>query len=86
MQSISSKTEIKSVYVFTGADPDRPLRFYDVKAHPIPIITPGTLYVSFKGNISRDLPRTIAIELGLVKYFVGIPFPLPCFDNRLGSW
>ncbi|XP_060590967.1 ganglioside GM2 activator-like isoform X1 [Ruditapes philippinarum] len=68
-----------------GADPDRPLRFYDVKAHPIPIITPGTLYVSFKGNISRDLPRTIAIELGLVKYFVGIPFPLPCFDNRLGS-
>ncbi|KAL4230947.1 Ganglioside GM2 activator [Mactra antiquata] len=68
-----------------GADTDRPLRFHDVKAHPVPIITPGTLYVSFNGNITQDLPDTLAIELGLVKYFVGIPFPLPCFDSRLGS-
>ncbi|WAR00418.1 hypothetical protein MAR_024790, partial [Mya arenaria] len=64
---------------------DRPLQFYDVKAHPVPIVTPGTLYVSFRGNITYDLPRDISFELGLVKYFIGIPFPLPCFDSSLGS-
>ncbi|XP_052797043.1 ganglioside GM2 activator-like isoform X2 [Mya arenaria] len=68
-----------------GSEVDRPLQFYDVKAHPVPIVTPGTLYVSFRGNITYDLPRDISFELGLVKYFIGIPFPLPCFDSSLGS-
>ncbi|XP_052282673.1 ganglioside GM2 activator-like isoform X2 [Dreissena polymorpha] len=72
-------------YSDCGTEPGRPLRFFEVKANPVPIVTPGTLYVSFRGNITRDLPRDISFEIGLTKYLIGIPFPLPCFDSSLGS-
>ena len=71
---------------FVGMNPDRPLWVFEFRASPVPIITPGTLYVSFRGNITRDLPRTLSIELRVVKYLIGIPFPLPCFDGTIGSW
>ena len=73
-------------FSITGLDADRPLRIYEVKANPIPIVTPGTLYVSFKGNLTEDLPNVLSVELQWVKYFVGIPFPIPCFETNIGSW
>ncbi|KAL3878934.1 hypothetical protein ACJMK2_031258 [Sinanodonta woodiana] len=71
--------------VLIRKDPRRPIVFYDVRVHPMPIVTPGTVYLTFSGNITKDLPRGISVELGVVKYMIGIPFPLPCFDNHLGS-
>ncbi|XP_041357547.1 ganglioside GM2 activator-like [Gigantopelta aegis] len=68
-----------------GKDPTRPIHFYNIKAHPMPIIIPGTLYVSMVGNVTHDLPRRITIEMSIMKYFFGIPFMIPCFDNRIGS-
>ncbi|XP_069130901.1 ganglioside GM2 activator-like isoform X1 [Argopecten irradians] len=68
-----------------GKNPHRPIFFYDFKANPIPIITPGTLYVSMAGNISYDLPRRISIKLEVKKYFIGIAFLVPCFDSNIGS-
>ncbi|KAL5011483.1 hypothetical protein ScPMuIL_010034 [Solemya velum] len=51
----------------------------------MPIITPGTLYVSLAGNVTHELPRRISIELVVKKYLIGIPFMLPCFNDRIGS-
>nr|KAG5705442.1 hypothetical protein BaRGS_004569 [Batillaria attramentaria] len=42
-----------------GSDPDRPIHFSTVRAHPIPVIVPGTLYVTLAGNLTSDLPRRL---------------------------
>ncbi|XP_067662986.1 ganglioside GM2 activator-like [Haliotis asinina] len=68
-----------------GKENNRPIHFYDVKASPMPVIIPGTLYVSFTGNVTEDLPRRVSVELSIMKYFFGIPFMIPCFDNHIGS-
>ena len=72
--------------IFSGEKKDRPIFFHDVQAYPIPIITPGTLYVSMLGNVTYTLPRMISVKMTVTKYFIGIPFQLPCFNNNIGSW
>ena len=67
-------------------NPNRPVHFYDVRLSPIPIVTPGTLYISLAGNISYTLPRRLSIKLEVTKYWIGIPFMVPCFGNTVGSW
>lgn len=70
----------------TGSDPDRLIHFHEVKAHPMPIIVPGTLYVTFAGNFTSDLPRRLTVELNIMKYFFGFPFSVPCLKGGIGSW
>ena len=72
--------------VSAGSDPHRPIRFLTVKAHPIPVIVPGTLYVTLAGNLTTDLPRRLTVELSIMKYFFGFPFTVPCLKGRIGSW
>ncbi|KAJ8297514.1 hypothetical protein KUTeg_024045 [Tegillarca granosa] len=55
------------------SDPYRPVIINSINVHPVPIITPGTLYVSLSGNLTYDLPRRISIQLEVRKYFIGIP-------------
>ncbi|KAK7097360.1 hypothetical protein V1264_004351 [Littorina saxatilis] len=68
-----------------GSDPNRPIHFQMVKAHPIPVIVPGTLYVTMAGNLTADLPRRLRVELSIMKYFFGFPFTVPCFRGKIGS-
>ena len=70
----------------TGSDPYRPIRFLTVKAHPIPVIVPGTLYVTMVGNVTYDLPRRLSVELSIMKYFFGFAVTVPCLKGRIGSW
>ncbi|XP_048775360.2 ganglioside GM2 activator-like isoform X1 [Ostrea edulis] len=67
-----------------GAE-NRSVIFNNLLLFPTPIITPGTLYISMNGNITRELPRRLSIQLVVNKYWIGIPFMLPCFNNQIGS-
>ncbi|XP_076446909.1 ganglioside GM2 activator-like [Babylonia areolata] len=68
-----------------GTDPHRPIRFLAVKAHPIPVIVPGTLYVTMAGNVTYDLPRRLTVELSIMKYIFGFAITVPCLKGRIGS-
>ncbi|ESP01955.1 hypothetical protein LOTGIDRAFT_157083 [Lottia gigantea] len=70
---------------WTGTNPDRVIHFTKISAFPMPIIIPGTLYVSLAGNITHDLPRRISLELSITKYFFGVPFMIPCINSYIGS-
>ncbi|XP_076468423.1 ganglioside GM2 activator-like [Babylonia areolata] len=68
-----------------GSDPQRPIMFGLVKARPIPVVVPGTLYVTLKGSMTSQLPRHLTIELHVMKYIFGFPFTVPCLRGRIGS-
>ena len=72
-------------FLFTGGV-NRSVIFNSLVLFPTPIITPGTLYISMDGSIARELPRKLSIQLTVHKYWIGIPFMLPCFNNQIGSW
>lgn len=74
------------LFFFFAGSANRSVIFNNLLLFPTPIITPGTLYISMSGNITRDLPRKLSIQLTVHKYWIGIPFMLPCFNNQIGSW
>ncbi|XP_050416839.1 ganglioside GM2 activator [Patella vulgata] len=81
------KKREKNMFKFSdcGTNPNRPIYFTQVSASPMPIIIPGTLYVSLSGNITYDLPRRLSLEISITKYFFGVPFMIPCINSYIGS-
>ncbi len=70
---------------FSGSDPNRPLHVMNVDLHPVTIRFPGKLKLSLTINITRTLPESIGMDIALSKYFYGIPFKIPCYNN-VGTW
>ncbi|KAK0041561.1 ganglioside GM2 activator, partial [Biomphalaria pfeifferi] len=64
---------------------DKIIYFDYVHATPMPVIVPGTLFVTVLGNVTMDLPRRVNVYLEIKKYIFGFPFTVPCFNGGLGS-
>ncbi|GFO09267.1 ganglioside gm2 activator [Plakobranchus ocellatus] len=72
-------------YADCGSGEDKLIHFHTVEATPIPVVLPGTLYLSMSGNLTSDLPRRVNLYLAVTKYFFGFPFVVPCLSNGVGS-
>ncbi|CAL1534866.1 unnamed protein product, partial [Lymnaea stagnalis] len=64
---------------------DKAINFDYAHATPMPVIVPGTLYVTLSGNLTSDLPRRVNVYINIKKYFFGFPFSVPCFSDGIGS-
>lgn len=85
--TMAKKKKDRSILRFSdcGTDPQRPIRIRYVRISPMPVVIPGTLYLSMGGTLTHDLPRRLTIDLSVTKYIFKMSFELPCFDSRVGS-
>ncbi|XP_029639008.1 ganglioside GM2 activator-like [Octopus sinensis] len=68
-----------------GKSQHRVITINHVRINPMPIVAPGTVYLSMAGTLSHDLPRRLTVDLNVTKYIFKVPFRLPCFNRRFGS-
>ncbi|XP_013082210.2 ganglioside GM2 activator-like [Biomphalaria glabrata] len=79
-----SEGSVIQEYTDCGSE-DKIIYFDYVHATPMPVIVPGTLFVTVLGNVTMDLPRRVNVYLEIKKYIFGFPFTVPCFNGGLGS-
>ncbi|KAK2188559.1 hypothetical protein NP493_128g01020 [Ridgeia piscesae] len=72
-------------YQDCGSNPDRPIQIVEIDARPLPIRSPGKLKLSATINITEPLPEHINVDVSISKYFLGMPFKIPCYHN-IGTW
>ncbi|PVD34726.1 hypothetical protein C0Q70_06003 [Pomacea canaliculata] len=82
VQSRRKREKATLTFSDCGSDPDRLIHFHEVKAHPMPIIVPGTLYVTFAGNFTSDLPRRLTVELNIMNTYDNVCASLERFEGR----
>ncbi|XP_074650423.1 ganglioside GM2 activator-like [Tubulanus polymorphus] len=65
--------------------PHKLVRLVSLHAHPLPIMSPGKLRVSFRLHIAKQLPETIMLNVTVNKYLFGFAFAVPCIDDTIGT-
>ncbi|XP_064637237.1 ganglioside GM2 activator-like [Lineus longissimus] len=72
-------------YEDCGSNPSNPIHFLHLAAHPMPIITPGRLRLSFRINITEQLPANLMLNVTVIKRIFGFEFQVPCIEGRYGT-
>ncbi|CAH1776874.1 unnamed protein product [Owenia fusiformis] len=72
-------------YSDCGDGPNKAVFINHAIADPLPIVSPGKLRVSAGVNITRALPYSMYLDLTVTKYFLGLPFLLPCINGIVGT-